>query len=148
MNVMENPPKIKKTNWKTALRSFAQCFNLAIFQFVQMKSWSRRRRHDPPSASEPIEKVGKAASFAEAGPRLRSHSHLNKKFPLKKFFIRIYCGALVSLWLLLHPVYERLRFPCILISRRNFLNKHQDFITFLSFSKVIKTLSFQFACKS
>ncbi|CAH2093041.1 unnamed protein product [Euphydryas editha] len=32
INVMENPPKKKKTNRKTALRSFALCFNLAIFQ--------------------------------------------------------------------------------------------------------------------
>lgn len=47
-------------------------------------------------ARQPMEKVGKATSSAEAGPALRSHSHLN--FSFEEFFIFKYIAASAELY--------------------------------------------------
>lgn len=56
------------------------------------KTWRRAAPRPRPSrtARQPMEKVGKATSSAEAELALRSHSHLN--FSFEKFFIWICCG--------------------------------------------------------
>lgn len=69
---------------------------------VQMKSCGRLEDvpHPAPvprySARQPMEKVGKATSSAEAGPALRSHSHLN--FSFEEFFIFKYIAACAELY--------------------------------------------------
>lgn len=69
---------------------------------VQMKSCGRLEDVPRPAlvprfrACQPMEKVGKATSSAEAGPALRSHSHLN--FSFEEFFIFEYIVACAELY--------------------------------------------------
>lgn len=69
---------------------------------VQMKSCGRLEDVPRPApvprfrTRQPMEKVGKATSSAEAGPALRSHSHLN--FSFEEFFIFEYIAAYAELY--------------------------------------------------
>lgn len=69
---------------------------------VQMKSCGRLEDVPRPAlvprarARQPMEKVGKATSSAEAGPELRSYSHLN--FSFEEFFIFEYVAACAELY--------------------------------------------------
>lgn len=69
---------------------------------VQMKSCGRLEDVPRPvpvprfRARQPMEKVGKATSSAEAGPALRSYSHLN--FSFEEFFIFKYIAVCAELY--------------------------------------------------